>query len=357
VRRVAISAVSAALSDDEPVDLDRLRAWMDSERLETGPISAVSQLAGGTQNILLRFRRGGREFVCRRPPLHPRPQSNKIMAREARILAALAGTAVPHPELIASCLDEEVLGAVFYLMAPVDGFNATVALSEPARTSAEVRHRMGIGLVDGLAALAAVDHEAVGLGDFGRLEGFLERQVGRWASELEGYSRFTLWTGHQELGDVERIGAWLTAHCPKSMRPGIIHGDYHIGNVIYADDGELAAIVDWEMATLGDPLVDLARLLVSWPEAGRSEPYFMRVARHDGFPTRDEMIARYRERTGRSLGDLAWFETLACYKLGIILEGTHARAQCGLSDTATGERLHASAVALLDRARAIIAQA
>jgi aminoglycoside phosphotransferase (APT) family kinase protein len=357
VRRVAISAVSAALSDDEPVDLDRLRAWMDSERLETGPISAVSQLAGGTQNILLRFRRGAREFVFRRPPLHPRPQSNKIMAREARILAALAGTAVPHPELIASCLDEEVLGAVFYLMAPVDGFNATVDLSEPARISAEVRHRMGIGLVDGLAALAAVDHEAVGLSDFGRLEGFLERQVGRWASELEGYSRFMLWTGHQELGDVERIGTWLTAHCPSDMRPGIIHGDYHIGNVIYADDGALAAIVDWEMATLGDPLVDLARLLVSWPEEGDTKPYYMRVARHDGFPSRDELIERYRERTGRSLGDLAWFETLACYKLGIILEGTHARAQCGLSDTATGERLHASAVALLDRARAIIAQA
>src|SRR3546814_9919951 len=100
------------------------------------------------------------------------------------------------------------------------------------------------------------------------------------------------------------------------MRPGIIHGDYHIGNVIYADDGTLAAIVDWEMATLGDPLVDLGRLLVSWPEGDRPSPFRMRVERYDGFPTRDEPIARYRERTGRDLGDLPWFEILACYKLG-----------------------------------------
>ena len=348
---------TAAIVEDGPVDLDRLQLWMDSVGLESGPISSVTQLTGGTQNILLRFSRGDRQFIFRRPPLHPRPQSNKIMAREARILAAFAGTDVPHPALIASCLDESVLGAVFYLMEPVDGFNATVALSAPARASGSVRHRMGMGLVDGLAALAAVDHEGVGLGDFGRLDGFLERQVNRWASELEGYARFDQWSGHRELGDVGAVGAWLAARCPSSQVPGIIHGDYHVGNVIYDDNGALAAIVDWEMATLGDPLVDFGRLLVSWPEGDRPAPFWMRVERYDGFPTRDELIVRYHERTGRDLGELAWFEILACYKLGIILEGTHARAQSGLADPATGERLHASAVALLARARTIIAQA
>ena len=352
----AASAASAAIADEGPVDLDRLCGWMDEIGLESGPITSVTQLAGGTQNILLRFRRGPSEFILRRPPLHPRPQSNRIMAREARLLGALAGTAVPHPALIASCIDEDVLGAVFYLMAPVDGFNATVALSQPARTSASVRHRMGIGIVDGLAALAGVDHEAAGLADFGKLDGFLDRQVGRWASELEGYSRFPLWDGHRALGDVGSIGAWLAAHCPASLRPGIIHGDYHIGNIIYREDGALAAIVDWEMATLGDPLVDLGRLLLSWPDGERARPFHMRVERKDGFPTRDELIAHYQERTGRDLSDLPWFEILSCYKLGIILEGTHARAQSGLADSATGDRLHASAMALLDRARAIIAR-
>ena len=278
------------------------------------------------------------------------------MAREARLLAALAETDVPHPALLASGLDESVLGAAFYVMMPVDGFNATVAFSEMARQSAAIRHRMGLALVDGLAALAGVDHEAVGLSDFGRLDGFLERQVDRWASELEGYSRFQQWTGQNELGDVAKVGDWLATRCPKSLKPGIIHGDYHIGNVIYSDDGVLAAIVDWEMATLGDPLADFGRLLISWPDDDRPNAYRMRVERYDGFPTRAELIDRYRERTGRDLTDLPWFEVLACYKLGIILEGTHARAQAGLADPATGDRLHTAAVALLDRARAITAQ-
>jgi len=140
------------------------------------------------------------------------------------------------------------------------------------------------------------------------------------------------------------------------MQPGIIHGDYHVGNCIFADNGDLNAIVDWEMATLGDPLVDLGRLLVSWPDGGDRKPQTMRVCPLDGFPSRSEMIERYAQRSGRSLASLPWFEVLACYKLGLILEGTHARAQAGMADMTTGTRLHASAVALLDEARAIIAR-
>src|SRR3546814_2517426 len=116
----------------------------------------------------------------------------------------------------------------------------------PYTTLFRSRHRMGLERVDGLAALAAVEPEAAGLSDFGRIDGFLERQVDRWASELAGYARFPEWTGHHSLGDVEKIGAWLAAHCPAQLQPGVIHGDYHIGNVIYADHGALAAIVDWE---------------------------------------------------------------------------------------------------------------
>lgn len=331
-----------------------LAAWMDAQGLEAGPIEAPSLLVGGTQNILVRFRRGGRGFVLRRPPANPRPQSNRIMAREIRLLGGLAGSAVPHPRLIAACLDETVLGAVFYLMEPVDGFNPTVAMPGPASEDASVRHRMGIALVDALAALAGVDIDAAGLGDFGRLDGFLERQIRRWADELAGYARFEGWSGPQALGDVTMVGDWLEKHRPAGMTPGIIHGDYHVGNVIYGDDGALLAVVDWEMATLGDPLIDLGRLLVSWPVDGHRRPFTMRVDPLTGFPSREEMIARYAARTGRDVADLPWFEVLACYKLGIILEGTHARAQAGLSDRATGDRLHISAVALLDEARRII---
>ncbi len=322
--------------------------------LETGPIRNASLLTGGTQNILMRFSRGGRTFVLRRPPANPRPQSNRIMEREIRLLEALSATDVPHPALIAACTDTAVLGATFYLMEPVDGFNPTVSMPAPASEDAALRHRMGIGIADGLASLAMVDPEAVGLDDFGKPDGFLARQVGRWAGELDGYARFEGWDGPQSLGDVAAVGRWLDGRLPQEMRPGIIHGDYHVGNMIYGDDGALLAIVDWEMATLGDPLVDLGRLLVSWPDDRGALPFTMRVAPLDGFPTRAEMIARYAARTGRDMADLPWFEVLACYKLGIILEGTHARSQAGLSDAATGRRLHASAVALLNEARRII---
>ncbi|WP_232476196.1 phosphotransferase family protein [Flavisphingomonas formosensis] len=349
--------LEGAAITDFPASIDSvaLTAWMDAHGLGSGAIEAPRQLAGGTQNILLRFRRAGRDYVLRRPPANPRPTSNRVMGREIRLLGALQGSAVPHPGLIAACENESVLGAVFYLMEPVDGFNPTAEMPARAQDDPAMRHRMGIELIDGLALLATVDHEAAGLGDFGRLDGFLERQVGRWADELAGYARFEGWSGPAALGDVAAVGAWLEAHLPARCQPGIIHGDYHIGNLIYGPDGGLLAIVDWEMATLGDPLVDLGRLLLSWPEDGVRTPYTMRVEPLDGFPTRAELIARYAERSGRDLAELPWFMVLSAYKLGLIFEGSHARAQAGLADPATGERLHRAAVALLDEARRIIA--
>ncbi|AEI81833.1 aminoglycoside phosphotransferase (plasmid) [Cupriavidus necator N-1] len=345
------SAAAATEDVSAPVDLVALARWMDENGLESGPVHAVSRIGGGTQNILLRFRRGAREFIFRHPPAHPRPESNKTMIRESRVLAALASTGVPHPRLIATCTDETVLGAVFYLMEPVAGFNATVAMPGQAKESPELRHAMGFALIDGLVALANVDHEAVGLSDFGRLDGFLERQVGRWAAELESYHRYPEWSGRGELGDVHGIGAWLEQNRPVGMRPGIMHGDYHIGNVLYHADGSLAAIVDWEMATLGDPLMDLGRLLSTWPDGDGPPVLSMRVDPSTGFPTREALIARYAKKSARDLSNLPWFEILACYKLGILLEGTYARAQAGKADPATGARLHATAIALLERAR------
>lgn len=339
------------------IDLAEIERWLlNNGTLERPGLDSIRQLAGGTQNIVLRFSNGGRDYVLRHPPAKPRPNSNKLLEREIRVLSALKGSAVPHPEVVGACLDSAVLSGVFYVMDAIEGFNPTVAMASEAAASPAIRHRIGLEMIDGLVALADIDPTAKGLADFGKLDGFLERQVNRWASELESYGRFPGWQGPAALGDVAAVGKWLMDNLPPDMKPGVIHGDYHIGNCIFAEDGRLNAIVDWEMATLGDPLVDLGRLLVSWPDDGPAKPQTMRVTPLDGFPSKAEMVARYAERSGRSLDYLPWFEVLACYKLGLILEGTYARAQAGLADMATGERLHRSAVSLLDEARAIIAR-
>lgn len=333
------------------VDLERLAAWMDGRGLEAGPIEAAERPPGGTQNILLRFRRGDRWFMLRRPPLSPRMNGSETMRREARVLAALSDTDVPHPRLIAACPDEDVLGAAFYLMEPVEGFNATVGLPPLHAGSPEVRRRMGFSLVDGIAALGRVDAAARGLSDLGRAEGFLTRQVGRWKSQLESYREYEGWAGAGEIPGVEAVGAWLAARTPERFTPGLIHGDYHLANVMFRNDGpELAAIVDWELTTLGDPLLDLGWLMATWPEPDAIDAGAVSVKPWDGFPTADELVARYAEQTTRDLTHMRWYAVLACYKLGIILEGTHARAAAGKAERATGERLHAQTLGLFQRA-------
>ena len=174
-------------SGDVAVDLDALAGWMDGRGLGHGPLTDVQRIAGGTQNVLLRFRRSDRKYVFRRPPPHKRANSDETMRREARVLAALEGTPVPHPRLIAAEADEQVLGASFYLMEPVEGFNVTLGLPEPFASDRSWQHHMGLAMVDAIAALAAVDHVGVGLGDLGRWDGWAERQVGRWRRQLDGY--------------------------------------------------------------------------------------------------------------------------------------------------------------------------
>lgn len=336
------------------VDLGKLEAWMDEAGLGAGPIEQYRRLSGGTQNVLLRFSRANRPFILRRGPLALRSESNKTMMREARLLQALADTPVRHPRFVAGSDDPDVIGASFYLMDVVEGFNATLDPPSEMRSNPAVRYRMGLSLIEALVEISRVDPLKVGLGDFGKLDGFIDRQVGRWAAQLESYAQFPEWRDSGKLDGIHALGAWLEAHRPTEMQAGIMHGDYHIGNVIYAPDGEIAAVVDWEMATLGDPLLDLARLLSSWPDDDGKSALDMRVEPADGFPSRQDMIAHYAAVSGRDLRDLKWFEVLSCYKLAIILEGTYARALNGKADMATGQRLHTSALALLKRAHGLI---
>jgi aminoglycoside phosphotransferase (APT) family kinase protein len=333
------------------IDYARLRAWMDARDLGEGPIEGVAFLSGGTQNILVRFSRGDRGYVLRRPPWQVGPGSNETMRREARVLSALAGTSVPHARLIAHCADEAILGAAFYVMEPVDGFNATTALPDLHAGSAPVRHRMGLAVVEGIADLGALDYEALGLAGFGKPQNYLERQVARWASQLSGYAEHPGWPGPGSLPDVERVGRWLQSHRPAGSEPGILHGDYQLSNVMFRHDGpELAAIIDWELATIGDPLLDLGSLLASWPSEDHPDHLGLSVEPWVGFPSADELVAHYRARSVRDLGAIDWYAVMACYKLGIILEGAHARACAGRAPRATGDRLHTYAVDLFERA-------
>jgi aminoglycoside phosphotransferase (APT) family kinase protein len=273
------------------------------------------------------------------------------MRREARMLAALAATDVPHAKLIAACPDEDVLGAAFYLMEPIRGFNPIVGLPPLHTQSPEIRHRMGLALVEAIAKLGAVDYRQAGLAHFGKPEGFLERQVERWQAQLASYVECDGWGGPGGLPGVSTIAAWLCDHRPARFDPGIIHGDYHLANVMYSLDGpELIAIVDWELTTVGDPLLDLGWLLTTWPEDDDLDGEYADVKPWRGFPTATELVKHYGARTNRDMSAMQWYSVLACYKFGIIVEGTHARACAGRAPRDTGDRLHAQAVRLFERA-------
>lgn len=330
------------------MNLDALQQWMDARSLGQGPLLDVESIAGGTQNVLLRFERSGRRYVFRRPPLHKRANSDETMRREARVLSALAGSGVPHPALIAAESDPDVLGAAFYLMEPIDGFNPTLGL--PDAYAAEGWHReMGLSMADGIAALAAVDHEAVGLADLGRSEGWAERQVGRWRKQLDSYSDLAGYPG-PEIPGVDAVGSWLEANRPRRVSAGLMHGDFHFGNVLMWNDRPgLAAIVDWELVTVGDPLLDLGHLLATWPQPGSAVSVDAA-----GLPTVDDVIDRYAAVSPRPVDDLPWFRVLACYRLGLILEGTHARAFAGLAPKEIGDLLHAHTVSLFEQALELI---
>jgi len=330
------------------VSLGRLAAWMDAQGLGEGQIAAPRLLGGGTQNILLRFERADRPYVLRRPPKHLRANSNETMRREARVLAALAGTDVRHPGLIAACPDEGVIGAAFYLMEPIEGFTPRDEMPELHAGDPAIRHRMGLEMVDAIAALAGVDYVAKGLSTFGKPEGFLERQVPRWRAQLESYAEHPGWPGLAGLPGVDRIGRWLDDNRPADFRPGLIHGDFHFANVLFSrDSADLVAMVDWELVTIGEPMVDLGGLLSHWPEDGAD---IGPVKPWSGFPTRAELIARYAECTGRDASTANWYEVLACYKIGCILEGTYARACAGRAPKETGDYLHAATLGLFEKA-------
>lgn len=333
------------------VDPRALCAWMDGEGLGSGSIEDAMVLTGGTQNLLLKFRRGARSYVLRRPPLHPGSNGDEAMRREARVLKALSGSAVPHPALIASCADASILGAAFYLMEPVDGFTPTGELPAVARDPV-YQHGIGLAMVKAIASLSRIGLDQSGLEGFGKLDGYLERQVPRWRGMLDKYAVHEGWPGPQGLPYVAEVAAWLESSRPASFQPGLVHGDFHMGNVMFSGKRcELVAVVDWELATIGDPLIDLGWLVATWPSPSDDGLPRLRTTPWLGFARVPEIIAHYSKLSGRALDNLQWYVVLSCYKLGIILEGTHARACAGKADPHEGNALHQSAIWLFERAR------
>jgi aminoglycoside phosphotransferase (APT) family kinase protein len=338
------------------VDVPRLARWLD-ERLP-GPDAplTVTRITAGASSELFELRRGSWVAVLRRPArgLHDPAAFDRIMLREHRVLSALDGTRVPHPKPLAVCDDPAVIGAAFYVMERVDGFAPRDPLPPPFDTDLAARRGLGLELIDTLAELANVDWRAVGLGDFGKPEGFLERQVGRWLGQLATYRT-------RELPGLDPVARWLEAHRPAPSPPGIMHGDYQLINVMFQHDApaRLAAVVDWEQATIGDPLLDLGWVLAGWADPGEARVRFgsSYFARRDGLPTRAELTERYARRTGRALDALEYYVVLAWFKLACVLEGAYARWVKGMSTSDVHRMMGDMVLTLLRDAEETVARA
>ncbi|MGM1061965.1 phosphotransferase family protein [Saccharothrix sp. Mg75] len=296
------------------LDLDRLAA-----HLGTGPLTG-ELIPGGRSNLTYRVTDGTHRWVLRRPPLGHVLATAHDMGREHRVISALAGTAVPVPGVELLCEDVDVLGAPFYLMEEVPGQALRHRDQCPWMTPDKAR-ALSDRLVDVLADLHAVDPAEVGLSDFGRPEGFLTRQVTRWGKQLDA-------SRSRDLPGIDELRDRLARTVPRSARATIVHGDYRLDNVLVTDDPlDIGAVLDWEMATLGDPLADVGLLCVYWNGIGAREddPITGTVPTLPGFATADEMVRRYAERSGADVSDLAWYTAFAYFKLAVILEGIHFR--------------------------------
>jgi aminoglycoside phosphotransferase (APT) family kinase protein len=310
--------------------LEPLREFLDAHALGEGAIAA-EPIGEGHSNVTYLLRReDGGELVLRRPPRPPLPPSAHDVLREARLLRALWETPARVPKVVAVCPSEDVIGSPFYLMERVVGEVITSSVPEPLDTQSE-RRRIAQQLIEALAEIHAVDWQQAGLEGFGKPTGYLERQLRRFGG---------LWELNRtrEIPAVERVGAWLSENMPQSPAATIVHGDYRLGNMIYAADApaHLEAVLDWEMATIGDPLADVGYLCMMWTEAGDPtkglREHLGKVTRADGFPTRAELIEHYEQLTGRSMRDLRWYTTLALWKTVVFMEGNYRRAVAGTTD-------------------------
>jgi aminoglycoside phosphotransferase (APT) family kinase protein len=290
------------------VDTVRLGRWLDGLGIEVGPQLTVEPLPGGASNAMFCVDRGAARWVLRRPPNVAVERANAGMVREYRILAALDESDVPHPRVVALCEDHEILGCTFFVMQRVEG---VIPLPVPPSLDDEKnRHQIAFAMVETLARLHDFDWNAAGLNDLGRPEAFHERQVARWRRQLVSYEG-------RELPGIDTVMSWLEANRPASFEPTLMHGDFHMRNVLIAPDPvRVVAVLDWETATIGDPLLDLAGFCEIWcPMAA------------EGWPSRQELVEHYFRTRGREVvGRLTYYEVLYNFRLAVLMEGIYQRS-------------------------------
>ncbi|MFJ4615809.1 phosphotransferase family protein [Streptomyces griseus] len=314
------------------LDPELLRGHLDRERpgLVSGPLEA-RLIEGGRSNLTYVVGDGTGQWVVRRPPLGHVLATAHDMAREHRVISGLHPTAVPVPEPLLLCEDDSVLGAPFYVMEYVGGtpYRTAEQLAPlgPERTRAAV-----LGLVDTLVDLHAVDPEAAGLGDFGRPEGFLDRQLRRWGKQLDA-------SRNRDLAGIDELHASLGRGLPSSPAPTVVHGDYRLDNVLLGSDDRIKAVLDWEMSTLGDPLTDLGLLVMYSSDLGLPKSPVSTTSRAAGHPSPAELIERYAARSGRDTSAISWYTAFAWFKLAVILEGIHYRYTLGQTVGAGFDRI------------------
>ncbi|WP_030758629.1 phosphotransferase family protein [Streptomyces griseus] len=314
------------------LDPERLRRHLDRERpgLVAGPLEA-RLIEGGRSNLTYAVTDGTGRWVVRRPPLGHVLATAHDMRREHRVISALGPTSVPVPGTVLLCEDEEVLGAPFYVMEFVEGTPYRSA-SQLAPLGTERTRAAVLGLVDTLVDLHAVEPEAVGLGDFGRPEGFLDRQLRRWGKQLAA-------SRGRELPGIEELHSALGRALPDSPAPTVVHGDYRLDNALVGADDRIAAVLDWEMSTLGDPLTDLGLLVMYSTPLDLPGSPISTTATAAGHPAAVELVERYAARSGRDVSALSWYTAFAWFKLAVILEGIHYRYTLGQTVGAGFDRI------------------
>lgn len=310
----------------------------------------VRQFGGGAANLTYELDYGDAVYVLRRPPLGPVAPRSHDMAREHRVLSRLHEVYEPAPRSFLLCEDESVIGAPFLVMERRYGLVVRRHLPEAFR-AAEAQRRMGLALVDGLAHLHAVDFDVIGLSDLGKPAGFIERQVGGW---------FGRWhqAKSEEVPAMEEVHGWLLDHLPPDGDPALIHNDYKLDNTMFAadDPGQLVAVFDWDMATLGDPLSDLGALLTYWTDP--DDPDEVRAFSPmpidaTGFPTRDDLVERYATVTGRDLSQIHFYHVLALFRVAVILAQIHIRWVRGQTRDPRFAELGPLVSLIADRARSL----
>jgi aminoglycoside phosphotransferase (APT) family kinase protein len=308
----------------EGIDRGGVEGWFAEHVPGAEPPLSFERISGGHSNLTYGVAdAAGRRWALRRPPLGKRLGSAHDMGREHRVVSALGPTEVPVAPVVGLCEDESVNGAPFYVMEFVDGPILRGLAEAEAFPDEADRRAIGTRVADTLVAIHAVDPDAVGLGDLGRKEDYVARQLHRWHGQWEKSKT-------RELAAIDEVHDRLAAHIPEQGPATIVHGDYRLDNMILTPAGEVAAVVDWELCTLGDPLADVGLLMVYWPDSGEDTIALGQPANlAPGFPTHDELRARYAERSGRDLSDLDFFIALGYWKLAIILEGVYARYAAG----------------------------